>query len=167
MFYDVEVLQEQINLQLLSDLMNYIISVSDNSDARSVMQEWVKTSIYPLTLEENKSDFLKSYELLYLGEFLVYYKEKGYIELKDFRAIALALAHAKQYLNSSLFNEKQLDDFLRSLAVHLDKQFDIYLAVALYKLTTNIQAKDILLYSIRDYAYTSIIDCIFLCYMMI
>lgn len=161
MFYDAEALQEQINLQLLSDLMNYIISVSDNSDARTVMREWVKTSIYPLTLEEDKINFLKSYELLYLGEFLVYYKEKGYTELKDFRAIALALAHTKEYLNASFFNEKQLDDFLKSLAVHLDKQFDIYLAVALYKLTTNVQTKDILLYAIRDNKYDNVVDCVF------
>lgn len=71
-----EDLKKQVNLTLLSDLMYCIISHSNNEEALNTMNNRLSRSIYNFTLTKKEDDFLPSNNLLYIGEFLVYYKEK-------------------------------------------------------------------------------------------
>lgn len=156
-----EDLKKQVNLTLLSDLMYCIISQSDNKDALTFMNEKLSRSIYNFSLTSKEDTFLSCHNLLYIGEFLVYYRERGFSSKEDFRAIALALAHTKEFHTDSMFHDTQLDDFMHSIASALEQEFDIYLAVALYQLTSNIEAQNLLLKSIAEAHYGNATDCIF------
>ena len=89
-------------------------SHSDYENATEQMNRKLKHSIYDFTLTKREDNFLSSHNLLYIGEFLVYYKEKGFPSIEDFRAIALALAHTKEFQNPSMFHDTQSDDFIKS-----------------------------------------------------
>ena len=156
-----EDLKKQVNLNLLSDFMYSIVARSDNKDVLTFMNEKLSHSIYNFSLTSKKDIFLFSHNLLYIGEFLVYYKEKGFSSKEDFRAIALALAHTKEFHTDLMFHDTQLDDFIHSIASVLEQEFDIYLAVALYQLTPNIEAQNLLLKSIVEAHYSNATDCIF------
>lgn len=156
-----EDLEKQVNLKLLSDFMHCIISHSDHENATEQMNRKLKHSIYDFTLTKREDNFLSSHNLLYIGEFLVYYKEKGFPSIEDFRAIALALAHTKEFQNPSMFHDTQSDDFIKSIAISLEANFDIYLIVALYNLTPNLEVRDLLLDNIVHAHYRNATDCIF------
>jgi len=156
-----EDLQKKINLNLLSDFMHCIICHSDSKDALTIMNNRLSRSIYHFYLTSKENIFLSSHNLLYIGEFLVYYNEKGFYSKEDFRAIALALAHTKELQNDSMFHDTQLDDFMHKIASYLEQEFDIYLAVALYQLTPNIEVQNLLLKSIAEAHYNNATDCIF------
>ncbi len=154
-------LEERINLPLFLDLVFYITDESNNMDASTITNEWLKNSIYPFNNYKINKLFSHEHNISYIGEFLVYYEDKGYTSISDFRAIALALAHTKELHHTNMFHDTQLDDFLKSISNKLTADFDIYLAVALYKLTSNLKAKDIILKSIGEATYTNATDCIF------
>lgn len=156
-----EDLEKQVNLKLLSDFMHCIISHSDNENAVEQMNRKLQHSIYQFTLTKKEDTFLSSHNLLYIGEFLVYYKEKGFHSIEDFRAIALTLAHTKEFQNSSMFHDTQLDDFIKSIASSLETKFDIYLIVALYNLTPNLEVQNLLLDNMVHEYYRNATDCIF------
>ncbi len=156
-----EDLEKQVNLKLLSDFMHCIISHSDHENATEQMNRKLKHSIYDFILTKREDNFLSSHNLLYIGEFLVYYKEKGFPSIEDFRAIALALAHTKEFQNPSMFHDTQSDDFIKSIATSLEANFDIYLIVALYNLTPNLEVRDLLLDNIVHAHYRNATDCIF------
>lgn len=156
-----EDLEKQVNLKLLSDFMHCIISHSDNENAVEQMNRKLQHSIYQFTLTKKEDTFLSSHNLLYIGEFLVYYKEKGFHSIEDFRAIALTLAHTKEFQNSSMFHDTQLDDFIQSIATSLETKFDIYLIVALYNLTPNLEVRNLLLDNMVHEYYRNATDCIF------
>ncbi len=84
MFYDVDALKKRVNLQLLSDLFHCITALSDNSNAKKIVNDFLKTSIYPITIEEENLGFLKSLNLLDLGEFLNCYQEKGFSVMRAY-----------------------------------------------------------------------------------
>ncbi len=136
-------------------------SHSDYENATEQMNRKLKHSIYDFTLTKREDNFLSSHNLLYIGEFLVYYKEKGFPSIEDFRAIALALAHTKEFQNPSMFHDTQSDDFIKSIATSLEANFDIYLIVALYNLTPNLEVRDLLLDNIVHAHYRNATDCIF------
>ncbi len=156
-----EDLKRQVNLTLLSDLIYCIVCHSNNEEALNTMNNRLSRSVYNFTLTKKEDDFLPSNNLLYIGEFLVYYKEKGFTSIEDFRAIALALAHTKEFQNEAMFHDTQVDDFIYSIATALTTEFDIYLAVALFQLTPNIEAQNMLLKSIAEVQYSNATDCIF------
>lgn len=156
-----EDLEKQVNLKLLSDFMHCIVSHSDNVNAAEQMNRKLKYSIYNFTLTKKEDTFLSSHNLLYIGEFLVYYKEKGFYSIEDFRAIALALSHTKEFQNPSMFHDTQSDDFIKSIATSLETNFDIYLIVALYNLTSNLEVRNLLLDNIVHAHYRNATDCIF------
>lgn len=156
-----EDLKKQVNLTLLSDLIYCIVSPSNKEEAFRTMNDRLSRSIYHFSLTRKEDTFLSYHNLLYVGEFLVYFEEKGFSSKEDFRAIALALAHTKEFQNDSMFHDTQLDDFMHKIASSLEQEFDIYLAVALHQLTPNIEAQNLLLKSIVEAYYSNLTECIF------
>lgn len=156
-----EDLKKQVNLTLLSDLMYSIISHSNNEETFHTVNHRLSRSIYHFSLTSKEDTFLSYHNLLYVEEFLVYYKDKGFSSKEDFRAIALARAHTKEFHSDFMFHDTQLEDFMHSIASALEQEFDIYLAVALYQLTPNIEAQNLLLKSIVEAHYNNLTECIF------
>ena len=123
---EFEVYKEKINIDLFNKIIAFINST--NSAKRNIYSEiskkciWNKSS-YDLAIKEE-------YKFQYFGELLERYEERIGKDIKDIRAIAIALGYAKNFIDNNMIVGTQLIDFINKIKKIAPN--DIYLKAALY-----------------------------------
>lgn len=119
--------EEQINIQLLNDIMQFVIGTVDTPSTRIyTLRDRCIFPIYP----SGKDALQQNYGFLYLGELLERYEERFGQSDADFRAIALALGYLKDVVTEDMFVGAQRINFLRQLERRASND-DFYLSGAL------------------------------------
>lgn len=120
---EYEIYDNVFNIDLFNDIVNHIIFTTprDKNGFLNNLEEkhiWFKRKL-------NTNIHFK-----YLGELLERYKEKIGTDIKDIRAISLALAYSKNILTEQMIVGTQEIDFVSEIEKIANK--DIYLKAALY-----------------------------------
>lgn len=144
-----------INIDLFNNIVAFIINTRVSKDSWEIFREMQEKCIW--IKRKDNLNIQTEYQFQYFGELLERYEERIGNDIRDIRAIALALGYAKKLVENNMIIGTQLVDFLNkinSLAEH-----DIYLKAALY-LYDN---KKYYIYSeqLMNTSYTSTEDIIF------
>ena len=122
-FIEYEVYDNNVNIDLFNNIVNFIIFTTP-LDKNELLY----------TLEKNHIWFKRilNYNIpfKYLGELLERYKEKIGTDIKDIRAIALALAYTKDIITEQMIVGNQQINFIKDIEKLVVN--DIYLKAALY-----------------------------------
>lgn len=126
-FVENEEFEKKINIKLCNELINFIAETSSNDscDTLNNIKEkciWFK--------EKDIIEINSICEIEYLGELLERYEEKIGNDIKNIRAISLALGYAKDLVTSNMIIGTQLVDFINKIKNIASD--DIYLQGALY-----------------------------------
>ena len=123
---EYDVYNNIINIELFNKIIGFINQT--NTKGYNIHQEIYKNCIWHRY--DIGTDIKNVYQFQYLGELLERYEERFGNDIRDIRAIALAIGYSSNYIESSMIVGTQLVDFInkiKSLATN-----DIYLKVALY-----------------------------------
>ncbi len=124
---EYEAFEKEINIKLFNDIVSLIMETT-NVDYNSTLNElkqkhiWFQRTINNTIQEE--------YGFKYFGELLERYEQRIGTNIKDIRAIALALAYSKSLITKEMITGTQLVDFINKVKRMSEK--DIYLKGALY-----------------------------------
>lgn len=122
-FIEYEVYDNVVNIDLFNNIVNFIIYTTpiDKNELLYTLEEkhiWFKRILnYNIPFK-------------YLGELLERYKERIGADIKDIRAIALALAYTKDIVTEQMIVGNQLTNFIKDIEKLVVN--DIYLKAALY-----------------------------------
>ena len=148
--------QGQVNIELFNDIMEFVAGASAENNPASLRTLEYSHLWYSRTTNEN---IQQKYGFRYLGELLERYEERHGSDIADVRAIALALAYAKDMLTDDMFVGKQKGDFISKVVKILDS--DIYLKGALYRLGLGEYNTSTLLNDLTNADYTKTEQLIF------
>jgi hypothetical protein len=125
-----EAFDKAINITLFNDIIHFVMLVTDLSplDKTKAKRELSDHVIW--LSEANETDFQEKYQFRYFGEMLERYESRFGSDLRDLRAIALALAYAQPVLSANMFVGPQQKSFVKK--VRECAGGDIYLNGALY-----------------------------------
>lgn len=143
-----EAFEKEINLDLFHAAFALAAKTSTNEDAMSLYYEKGKQIIW---FEGNfdEESYFAPYGLRYLGEVLERYRECFGEEIRNTRALALAIGYAVPFLTEDMFIGRQKTDFLRRL--DREEGWDVYLFGARYLRTVNSQERKELLRMMMEY----------------
>lgn len=123
-FIENETFEKYINIDLCNDVINFILKTSENSNKISSgkLQRciWIK----------NKEELKNISNIKYFGELLERYEEKIGKDIRNIRAISLALGYAEEYITDNMIIGTQLVDFINKIEKMAND--DIYLQGALF-----------------------------------
>lgn len=121
--------EKYINIELFNDIISFVVNTTCiEKDMWNLFREMEKKCIWI-----NKKDskvIQEKYKFQYFGELLERYEERIGNDIKDIRAIALALGYAKNFIEKSMIVGTQLIDFITKIKKIAED--DIYLKGALY-----------------------------------
>lgn len=137
-----EAYEREINLNLFHAALALAAKTSTNEDAMSIYYETGRRIIW-FKGNFDEESYLAPYGLRYLGEVLERYQECFGTELRNTRALALAIGYAAPYLTEDMFIGKQKTDFLRRL--DREEGWDVYLFGSRYLCAENPQERKELL----------------------
>lgn len=126
-FVENESFEKKINIRLCNELINFIISTSSkegNDTVKDIKQRCIWFN------EKRTIEIQNIYGIQYFGELLERYEQKIGNDIKNLRAISLALGYAKDLVTDNMIIGTQLVDFINKIK-NLAKE-DIYLQGALY-----------------------------------
>lgn len=119
-----------VNIALFNDIIHFVLLVTDLSSAdKSKAKNELRDRVIWLS-ETNETDFQEKYQFRYFGEMLERYESRFGSDIRDFRAITLALAHAQPLLSANMFVGPQQKNFVKKIRECAGS--DIYLNGALY-----------------------------------
>jgi len=153
---DLKAFENQLNIKLFNDVVTFIASTT-SKDPSYFIREIRDDHLWYERSED--SNIQTQYGFQYFGELLERYEEKIGTEIKDFRAIALAMATARELLTDDMFIDKQQINFIkkvRGLSAN-----DIYLTGALYLFYKDEGRADDVYKIITQTEYTQTEDLIF------
>lgn len=122
-FIEYEIYDNIFNIELFNNITNFIIFTTPTEKERLLIFLEEKHIWFKRKLNNN-------IQFKYLGELLERYKEKIGTDIKDIRAIALALSYCKTLVTQQMIVGTQEIDFIKDIekiAIN-----DIYLKAALY-----------------------------------
>lgn len=105
----LEMFAKEINLELFYQFKEMILSLSEND------YDVDKINSSVLGFEKPKISLQEMYNLRYPGEVLERYKERGLDSMECRRALMLALTECIPAIQTRMFNNSQLDDFLNDI----------------------------------------------------
>jgi len=156
-------LNNKVNIFLYNNIISFIAKTSDKkSELENFRNKYLKCLLCDKDINYDLEHFKNEYNVKYIGEFLERYEEKGLKNIDDFRAIALGLSDTIQIQTPLMFVGNQLKDFISEIRNKYQKEFDIYLAAALFNLTHNTAERGKILKDILEYHYTNTEDLIFM-----
>lgn len=126
-FIENEAFEKKINIKLCNELINFIFSTSSNNATdtlKGIKEECIWFN------EKRTIEIQNICEIQYFGELLERYEQKIGNDIKDVRAISLALGYAKDLITDNMIIGTQLVDFINKIK-NLARD-DIYLQGALY-----------------------------------
>jgi len=127
-FVECEIYEKYINIQLYNNIVSFIAETTNNRDKKDILSKIKKKCIWFEVIES--PDIQEYYQFEYLGELLERFEERMGKNIKDIRAIALAVGYAKELIEDNMIIGTQMIDFInRVKKLSLN---DIYLQGALY-----------------------------------
>ncbi len=126
-FIETEAFKKNVNIELCNELINFVAETSSN-DSNDTLKKIEEKCIW-----FKKKDILEIKnicEIEYFGELLERYEDKIGNDIRDIRAISLALGYAKDLITSNMIIGTQLVDFINKIKNMASD--DIYLQGALY-----------------------------------
>ena len=125
---EYEAYERLINIELFNEIISFIANTRSSKDTLDIFQKIEKKCIwinqtYSYAIQEK-------YKFQYFGESLERYDERIENNIKNIRAIALALGYARKLVENNMIMGTQLVDFLNKIE-HLSEN-DVYLKGALY-----------------------------------
>lgn len=118
---------KKINITLFNKILYFIINTSRNKEKEKIFNDIEKKCIWT---NKGKISIQEEYKFQYFGELLERYEERIGNDIKDIRAIALALGYAGKLIEENMIIGTQLVDFLSKIKNLAEN--DIYLKGALY-----------------------------------
>lgn len=122
-FVEHEIYDNVFNIKLFNDILNFVIFTT-SKDKNALLSFLEVKHIW------FKRKFNNNIHFKYLGELLERYKERIGTDIKDIRAITLALAYSKDILTQQMIVGTQEIDFINDIEKMAND--DIYLKAALY-----------------------------------
>lgn len=156
---ELTMFSKEIAFALFKQMSDLIIATADPNQkiVKQKIESLFKVGSITLSMEQQ-------YNLKYPGEVLERYKEHCGDTLDNVRALALALAEEREYLDKSMFIAQQYKNFLQHIRILAKK--DLYLRGVLYLLTNNAEEMDALYHSILCYPYQNTREAVFAIYVM-
>ena len=125
---EYEVYRKAINISLFNKIIAFIHSTTTSKRESNVYDEISKKCIWNKCI--NDEAIKETYQFQYFGELLERYEERIGNNIRDIRAIALALGYATNFVKNDMVVGTQLIDFINKIKnISSD---DIYLKAALY-----------------------------------
>ncbi|MBP3254925.1 MAG: hypothetical protein J6M60_00325 [Clostridia bacterium] len=117
-----------INLELFNGIIAFIVNTRANSKTSDILKEIEKRCIW--IDKSYDASIVEKYEFKYFGELLERYEERIGGDIRDIRAIALAVGYASDLIENNMITGLQLINFLTKIEEQANN--DIYLNGALY-----------------------------------
>lgn len=147
--------EKLINIDLFNKIITFITSTRNSEGTLDILREIEKKCIW---FKQNiESTIQEEYKFQYFGELLERYEERIGNNIKDIRAIALALGYASKLVEDYMIIGTQLVDFINKIKSIAEN--DLYLKAALYLYDNNkyyIYSEELI-----DKEYTNTEDIIF------
>lgn len=125
-FIESEAFEKHINIALCNEIITFVLNTSEK--ANKILSSKVERCIW---LKKKEMWELKAIDKIkYLGELLERYEEKIGNDIKNIRAISLALGYVEEYITDNMIIGTQLIDFINK--VERMAKNDIYLQGALF-----------------------------------
>ena len=128
-YYGCEAFRGKVNIRLFNDIIGFIAGAAAESPSKVL--GYLKDTHLWYDISSTES-IQQQFGFRYFGEMLERYEERVSSDIADIRAIALAMAYAKNLLSEDMFVGSQKSNFIRKIAALSDT--DIYLKGALYQL---------------------------------
>ena len=149
---DQEALSAVIDLDLYSGIIDMVANTS--AEVTSTQSTAIHTNLFYLT---QTADVQAAHSIKYFGELLERYGEKIGTDARTVRAIALALAHTKDFVTNNMFVGAQRRNFIRDIR-NLAKT-DLFIKGALFLL----DPADVKVYEeLVSHSYAHTIDAIYM-----
>ena len=123
--------QEQVNIGLFNDIIAFVMATTAAETTPVNRKLTEKHLWYSESGSENIQD---RYGFRYFGELLERYEDKAGSDIKDIRAIALAMAYTKGLITDDMIVGHQKTNFIRKITNISEENNDLYLKAALYLL---------------------------------
>lgn len=143
-----EAFEKEINLDLFHATLALAAKTSTNEEAMALYYEKGRHIIW-FEGNSDEESYFAPYGLRYLGEVLERYQECFGAEIRNTRALALAIGYAGPFLTEDMFIGRQKTDFLRRL--DREEGWDVYLFGSRYLRTENSQERKELLRMMMEY----------------
>ena len=148
--------REQVNINLFNDIIAFIADTT----ALDVVPTRRKLSAGHLWYSRSDSDSIQAqYGFRYFGELLERYEDKAGSDIRDIRAIALAMGYTKDLFTDDMFVGKQKTGFIRKITAL--SPGDIYLKGALYLLNRYEPIGDAIFEELTKAVYTQTKELVF------
>lgn len=125
---EFEIYDKMININLFNRIIAFIHSTSNNKKESNIYQDISKRCIWNKYVDD--TSIKEDYQFQYFGELLERYEERIGNDIRDIRAISLALGYAKNFVENNMIVGTQLIDFINKIENLAND--DIYLKGALY-----------------------------------
>ena len=101
-----------INIELFNMLVSFIIETT-KIDCNDFINKLKHKNIWFKKISNN--NIQEKYGFKYLGELLERYEQRIGTDIKDIRAISLALAYSKEFITDDMITGTQLVDFIKRI----------------------------------------------------
>lgn len=125
---EFEIYDKMININLFNRIIAFIHSTSNNKKESNIYQDISKRCIWNKYVDD--TSIKDDYQFQYFGELLERYEERIGNDIRDIRAISLALGYAKNFVENNMIVGTQLIDFINKIENLAND--DIYLKGSLY-----------------------------------
>ncbi len=132
-FSQYEIYENIINIPLFNKIIAFIYETTNKSNKENIWLKVEKNCIWFNRL--NSTNIQEEYKFEYLGELLERYEARVSTNIKDIRAIALAIGYAKDLIEDNMIIGTQLVNFLNKIKKLSEN--DKYLQGALYLYNNN------------------------------
>lgn len=132
-YIEYEIYENVINISLFNKIISFIDETTNKSGKENILLDIEKNCIW--FDKVNSIDIQEEYKFEYFGELLERYEERLGNDIKDIRAISLALGYAKDLIEDNMIIGTQLVDFLNKIKNLAEN--DKYLQGALYLYDNN------------------------------
>ena len=150
----MDILKEKIDANSFQTMKHIIFLASTKKDKIWHFEKEEDKRFLPMRKEHTKEDV---YTFQYPGEMLERYEEKIGDCIQIRRALAYALVAMSDLQEAQMYVGTQYENFLKR--IEREAETDIYLAGAMYFLTSSEKKKEFYHERIKNYAYQNLAEC--------
>lgn len=150
----MDILKEKIDANSFQTMKHIIFLTSTKNDKAWRFEKEEDKRFLPMGKEQKEED---AYTFQYPGEMLERYKEKIGDSIQIRRALAFALVTMSDLQEAQMYVGTQYENFLKR--IEREAETDIYLAGAMYFLTSSKKKKELYHERIKNYAYKELAEC--------
>lgn len=124
-----EAYQEKVNIELFNETIAFVAATSPSEKVTDIIQQLQQTHLW---YQRVNNVLPEKYHVRYFGELLERHEERIGNDIKDLRALALALAYCNEIIVDEMFVGNQNINFIRKVRSLADE--DLYLKGSLFLL---------------------------------